>query len=118
MTQAIQQCLKQNGEHPGFSYEHDDRLPDVINGDLEMLTLAVQTLVEFALVYSKGDPKVTMRSVFDNMSGDEKTYLVSFQLLLQLNPKYDQAQIAQVLKTEAPVRQKARRLARTPTTTI
>ena len=31
---------------------HDDRLPDVVNGDQDMLMLSIQTLTEFTIRYA------------------------------------------------------------------
>jgi hypothetical protein len=49
----------------------------VLNGDLEMFKLTIQTLTEFSLKYGSQESQIQMHSVFDGMA-DEETYLVSF----------------------------------------
>ena len=63
----------------------------MISGDLDMLLLAIQTLTEFTLRYTNcnADDKILIRTNFDSLLDDEKTYLVSFHFIMNVNPAYD-----------------------------
>ena len=63
--------------HPDISFWQDD-IPEVVNGDLEILQLTIKTLVEFALRYAGGsEQSILIRTSFDGKV-DLETFLVSF----------------------------------------
>ena len=54
ISNIIESCSNLYQNHPDINFLHDDRLV-VVNGDLEMLKLAIHTLVHFALKYCAKD---------------------------------------------------------------
>ena len=56
----------------------DDVLPEVINGDMDILMLVLQTLTEFSLRYCTSDEKININTAFDSMAEDGEVYMVSY----------------------------------------
>lgn len=88
--------------HAQLDFWHDDCLPEVINGDMEMLLLAVKTLAEFSLKFSVPAERVIVRSALDRLSGDDDCYDVSFNFSLAVNPKFDHDRICQMIGVDDP----------------
>ena len=98
---CFEMCSNMLAYHAEFSFHHDDCLPEVISGDLDMLTLALQTLAEFALKYSSHDSTIVSRSNCDGIE-NENVYLVSFIFKMAINPEYDNEKIFSLLSVNDP----------------
>ena len=96
LTQCIEQCSNICSDHPQVTLTCDDRVPDVVNGDLDMLMLAIQTLTEFSLRYtsiSNQSAKIGINTSFDKFKEDEKSFFASFQFRMPVNQNYDTKKI-------------------------
>ena len=88
--------------HAQLDFWHDDCLPEVINGDMEMLLLAVKTLAEFSLKFSVPAERVIVRSALERLSGDDDCYDVSFSFSVAVNPKFDHERVCQMIGVNDP----------------
>ena len=89
-------CSNMLNYHAELSYNHDDALPEVIKGDLDLLMLAIQTLTEFALRYSVHDEPILTRTKADSFVDDE-TIQVSFNIHMMINKDFDNLKIFSLL---------------------
>ena len=88
--------------HAEIILTQDDVLPEVINGDADIFMLVMQTLTEFSLRYCQLDDQINLSTIFDGQGQDGEVYLCSIQYAMQVNPKYDQVTIDELLNTNDP----------------
>ena len=71
-----------------LSFVHDDRLPEVLSGDLDNFKLALITVIEFAVKYCFSG-QITLKTTFQSVGvNDRNTIHVGFQLNLTLNKAF------------------------------
>ena len=95
---CIEQCSNLINDHPPISFVHGDGLSDVMNGDLELLKISIQSLVEFALKYCAKDGQIVVITSVDGVV-DEKTYIVNFKIITSINIQYDTSKIQELFNT-------------------
>ena len=55
VVQCIEHTSNAMHQHPDITFTHDDRLPDILNCDIEILVNTLQVLTEFSLKYCVDD---------------------------------------------------------------
>lgn len=103
IVQCIEQCSSLLSNHAEFVFYHDDHLPEILKGDLDMLMLALQTLTEFALKYSSHDDQIIMRTIFERKTDDENQNLqFEFKYTMLVNAEFDTEKIFALLNVNDP----------------
>jgi len=78
LIQCIDGCSNLLSNHAEVILTQDDVLPEVINGDVDILMLVLQTLTEFSLRYCKIEERLNICTAFDSMAEDGEVYMVSY----------------------------------------
>ena len=83
--------------HAEIILEQDDVLPEVINGDVDLFMLVIQTLTDFSLRYCLLEDQIHLNTVFNGKAQDTEVYQCSVQYSMPVNPKYEQERIDELL---------------------
>lgn len=73
-----------------FKLTHDDRLPDLVQGDLKTLKLALVTLIEFGMRFQSSG-QIELKTLFDGLDlHDRSITRFCFSMSLLLNKAWDE----------------------------
>lgn len=72
-------------ENTSLKFIHDDRLPEIFNGDVEKFRLALITVTEFAMKYSSSGSIILKTNHEGVELHDRNTIRVGFNLSLSVN---------------------------------
>lgn len=94
LADEIKNCIESLSvnlsQQNSFKFIHDDRLPDMVVGDLEKFRLALVTVAEFAMRHSVSGLTILRTNHNGQDANDRNTTLVSFQFVLSVTPQYDE----------------------------
>ena len=96
---AIQQCTSLTEAYPEIKYVCSPNIDALIKGDVDILKLAIQALTEFSLKYGSQDSQVFIHSTFSGKI-DVHSYMVSIQLIMKVNSKYDTNKVMSLLRSK------------------
>jgi len=101
LLQCFESCSNMMNDHAEFTFVHDEGLPEVVKGDIDLLMLLMHSLTEFALKYSSCEEQIVMRTNFDGKTEEDKL-MVGFRFSMLVNPAFDTEKILEVLNVNDP----------------
>jgi len=84
-----------------IKFVHDDRLPDVVQGDLKTLRLALVTLIEFGMKYCNSG-LIELTTKHEGLDANDRNITrFGFSLTLSINSNFDEKVIFNLINKQS-----------------